>query len=132
MWITIDLMPKSYPSQIRYEKAHPTVSFRLQKDEKARIKQLALEAGKSFPQYIKDILVEAENHSDAYRKGLIEGYDKGRNDFQIWYFCKICEKRINIKPNSDSHKAVIEHMKEVGWGHSECYHPAKENPIHPE
>lgn len=125
-------MAKSYPSQIKYERENPVISFRLKQKEKARVEELAQKAGKSLPQFVKDALVEAENHSDAYRKGVIDGYVKGRNDFQIWYFCKICEKKINIRPDSDSHKAVIKYMKEVGWGHSECYHQAKESPIQSE
>ena len=46
--------------------------------------------------------------------------DEG-NKYRIWYYCNVCGDEITIYPNSDAHKALIEYMKEQGWGHTECH-----------
>ena len=40
-----------------------------------------------------------------------EGYNQAEKDYQIWYYCAVCGKRIDINPNSDSHKAMIGYIK---------------------
>jgi len=50
-----------------------------------------------------------------------EGYNQATEDCQIWYYCAVCGKRIDIDPNSNSHKAIIGYMKEHGWGHASCH-----------
>jgi len=44
-----------------------------------------------------------------------EGYDRAKKDCQIWYYCAVCRERIDMEPNSDSHKAMIGYMEEHGW-----------------
>ena len=39
---------------------------------------------------------------------------------EIWYFCSVCRKRIDIEPNSDSHKAMMRYMEEHSWGYASC------------
>jgi len=43
-----------------------------------------------------------------------EGYDEAKRDYQIWYYCAVCGKRIDMEPNDDSHKTMIGYMKEYG------------------
>ena len=50
-----------------------------------------------------------------------EGYAQAIEEYQIWYYCAVCRKRIDMEPNSDSHKAMIGFMKENGWGHASCH-----------
>ena len=49
------------------------------------------------------------------------GYQRGVNENRIWYYCNICIEPIYIKPNSDSHKAVITLMRKTNWGHELCH-----------
>jgi len=56
----------------------------------------------------------------AYRKG----YEQGKRDWQIWYFCDVCGERIDIAPQGNSHKELIGYMKQHGWGHSRCHEKA--------
>ena len=49
------------------------------------------------------------------------GYLRGVNDNRIWYYCGICTDPIYLKPNSNSHKAVITLMREKNWGHESCH-----------
>ena len=57
----------------------------------------------------------------AYERGYYTGHKRGVNENQVWYFCKVCGKSIVIVPNSNSHNAVIQLMREHGWGHESCH-----------
>ena len=41
-----------------------------------------------------------------------EGYEDGRGENAIWYYCAICGKP--VKPDSKRHKAIIEYMRQHG------------------
>jgi len=58
---------------------------------------------------------------EAYRRGYRDGYEKGRLDHAIWYYCAICGGKIYVKPNSNSHMAIMKYMKEHKWGHTSCH-----------
>ncbi len=90
-------MRKLYPSQIRYEKNNPTITFRMKKQEKERIKQMAKKSGNSVSELVRIALLNLENNiSEEYNNG----YLKGKNDWAIWCYCWTCKKPIFIKPNS--------------------------------
>jgi hypothetical protein len=57
----------------------------------------------------------------TYQEGHEAGYVQGRNDFQVYYYCDVCRKRIDIFPNSPSHQAVVDYMFEKKWGHNDCH-----------
>jgi len=114
------------PARIRYEQSHPTVSFRLSKDICDLLKQRLEDlGGVSFADFVKESLgllelkiSDIEATKDEARG---EGYEQAEKDWQIWYYCAVCGKRIDISPNSPSHKAIIGYMKEHGWGHASCH-----------
>ncbi len=62
----------------------------------------------------------SDGHTIGYKKGLDDGYNKAKSAWQIWYFCHLCNGRINISPDSNSHDAIIEYLKEHRWGHGKC------------
>ncbi len=78
---------------------------------------LELESVSSFEEKKK---FYSDGHTIGYKKGLNDGYNKGKSDWQIWYFCHLCNGRINISPDSNSHNAIIEYLKEHRWGHGKC------------
>jgi hypothetical protein len=57
----------------------------------------------------------------CYQEGYSRGYEQGKKDWQIWYFCDVCKERIDVSPNANSHQALITYMKEHGWGHTRCH-----------
>ena len=61
----------------------------------------------------------------AFKHGFEQGMLNGTENYQVWYYCKVCGKRININPNSEVHKVVIDLLNEKGWGHLECHEGAK-------
>jgi len=113
------------PARVRYEKSHPTISFRLSKDIYDLLKQRLEDLGGiSFADFVKDSLgiqqAKMPDIEEIKQKAYDEGYDQAEEYCQIWYYCAECRERIDMSPNSDSHKAVIGYMKEHGWGHASC------------
>lgn len=53
-------------------------------------------------------------------EGKIEGYEKGKSDYRITYPCWKCNKPIEILPIADSHVALVQYLRENGWGHASC------------
>ena len=50
-----------------------------------------------------------------------ESYNQGKIDNAIYYYCKVCQKPMYIKPNSKEHQAVVDAMYKLGWGHNNCH-----------
>ena len=114
------------PARTRYEESHPTVSCRLSKDEYDLLKQRLEDlGGVSFADFVKDSLgllqLKMPDIEGARETTWGEGYARGVEDCEIWYFCDVCGKRIDMSPNSESHKAMIGYMKEHGWRHGNCH-----------
>lgn len=114
------------PARIRYEQSHPTVSCRLSRDEYALLKQRLEDLGGiSFADFVKDSLgllqLKMPATEEIRERARDEGYNQAKEEYQIWYYCAVCGKRIDVGPNSDSHKAMIGHMKQNGWGHKSCH-----------
>ena len=114
------------PARVRYEQSHPTVSCRLSKDEYELLKQRLDDlGGVSFADFVKDALgvlqLRIPEAGEMKEKARMAGYDQGRREHQIWYFCAVCGKRMNMSPDGNDHKAMIGFMKERGWGHGVCH-----------
>ena len=114
------------PARVRYEQSHPTMSCRLDKDSHALLKQRLEDlGGVSFADFVKDALGLFELRMPDIEKMKDEAYDQAKKDNQIWYFCAMCRKRMDVEPNSNSHKAIIGYMKEHEWGHASCHGGAR-------
>ena len=114
------------PARVRYEESHPTVSCRLSKDEYDLLKQRLDDlGGVSFANFVKDSLgilqIKIPETKEIKEKSRRAGYEQGRKDYQIWYYCDICKKRIDVTPDSECHKAMIGYVREHGWGHRHCH-----------
>jgi len=113
------------PARIRYEQSHPTVSFRLSKDVYDLLKQRLDDLEMSFADFVRESLglQQAKMHDigEIRDSAWDEGYAQGMEDYQIWYYCDVCGERIDMEPNSDSHKAMIGYMRGHGWGHISCH-----------
>jgi len=114
------------PARVRYEQSHPVVSCRVDGDTHELLKQRLEDlGGASFADFVKDSLgLLQPKMPDIKRikeKAWSKGYNQAKENYQIWYYCVICGKRIDVEPNSDSHKAILGYMKEHGWGHKSCH-----------
>jgi len=102
------------------------VSFRLSRDIYDLLKQRLEDlGGVSFADFVKESLGLLELKMPDIEKiketAWSEAYDQAEKDYQIWYFCSVCGKRIDMSPNDGDHKAMIGYMKEHGWGHANCH-----------
>jgi hypothetical protein len=114
------------PARVRYEESHPTVSCRLDRDTYTLLKQRLEDlGGVSFADFVKDSLgllqLKIPDIEEIRDTAWNEGYEEAEKEYQIWYYCAVCGERIDMEPNSDSHKAMIGYMKEHGWGHRSCH-----------
>lgn len=114
------------PSRVRYEKSHPTMSCRLDKVTHDLLKQRLDDlGGVSFADFVKDSLgllqLKMPDVGEIEERASSEGYDQAEKNYRIWYYCAVCGKRIDMSPDSDSHKAMIGYMEEHGWGHASCH-----------
>lgn len=117
------------PSYYRYQREHPTISIRLTKDLKEMLDRVRGEM--SYSDIIRKILRGdfREIHERAYGLGYDDGYNDAFREFAIWYYCVVCGKPIYVKANSNAHNAIIEYMREHGWGHVECHEKRRRGEI---
>jgi hypothetical protein len=81
--------------------------------------------GISFADFVKDSLgllqLKMPATEEIRKRARGEGYNQAKEEYQIWYYCAVCGKRIDMEPNTESHKAMIRFMKKHGWGHKSCH-----------
>ena len=105
------------PSRIRYDKANPTVSFRLTKDLKETLD--GVRGDKSYAAFVKGLLLKTIN-VDAYKVGHDKGLREGFKEWGILFPCSVCNIDVVLSPDSDGSKAAIKYLRDGGWGHSTC------------
>ena len=116
------------PSRIRYEQNHPVLACRLHKTDYDLLKQRLEELKISFATFVKDALGRLEiklsdiekAKDEGYSQGYNKGYNKAKKEYQIWYYCSVCGERLNMNPNDEDHKKMIQYMREHGWRHAKC------------
>ena len=116
------------PSRVRYEKSHPAISCRLNKETYDLLKQQLEELGGiSVADFVKDALgrlqlkmPKPEDTERVREKATREGYSQAMREWQIWYYCNVCKKKVTVKPNSVDHKRIIGLAKENYWSHDSC------------
>ena len=102
---------KKFPSQIKYEKNNPTITFRIKKYEKEKIIQMSEESGKSISELVRTALLGLErDFSDVIEDIETRKDVQCMNKWAIWYYCAKCQNKVYIIPNSKSHKIIIEQM----------------------
>jgi hypothetical protein len=54
-------------------------------------------------------------------EGVKIGREEAIAEYKIHYYCSICNKPIDMLPNSNGHQAMIQYMRKNGWGHQACH-----------
>ena len=118
---------KKAPSRVRYEEAHPVISYRTSKEIHERLKALKESDGKSFTDILKLGLGIAERQSkkavqirqEGWRAGYEKGYAKAELLYKVTYRCRVCGETM-VVTNENEKKAIAGYMEQAGWQHSEC------------
>ena len=115
------------PARDRYEKSHPVISFRVDKELYDRLKAVKKVEGRSMADILKAglglIEVKMRKEEEIRQKAYDEGYEKGIEAaaelYEVPYPCSVCGKEIVVTTDEEK-KAIAEYMREHGWGHGDC------------
>jgi hypothetical protein len=122
---------KKTPSRIKYEQAHPTISFRASKGLYDRLR-VAREKERRSNTDIMEIglgLIEVKigTEEKIWRKACDKGWEDGANAaealYAISYPCSNCGKEIVVTTDEEK-KAIKGYMHEHGWCHGDCNDPS--------
>lgn len=110
-------MAKKPPSRIRYEAIHPTVSFRVTKQEYATLQAMRKKSGLSLGEMARRVLqVRMKEVDEVYNRGFRAGY--GRFDLT----CKVCGKpmKFDLKAKQDAEALAVVRKIFSSWRHTTC------------
>jgi len=89
------------------------------------LRQRLEDVGMSFAEFVKEslgILQPRLHNIGKVRKDAWQtGYNEAFEEWQIWYFCARCNERLPIRPDGNTHKAIIGYMRDHGWKHTNCH-----------
>lgn len=108
------------PSRKRYEEENPTVSARVPKETRDKLRLVLAKLGMSLPNALKVLAGELEVKAKPLEEARQAGYEEAKKLYMVTYACSICGKPIAIT-SPRSKEAAGSYMKEHGWGHAECH-----------
>ena len=119
---------KAPPSKLRYDKAHPTVSCRVEKDLYSELEVIRKKEGKSLADILKIGLGRLEEKAaeceNARNEGIYEGYMVGFSEaekaFKVTYPCSVCGEMIRVSAVEEK-EAIMQFMVEHNWAHHSCH-----------
>jgi predicted transcriptional regulator len=114
--------------------SNPSVSFRIPLEVRERLDELKAKTGQSLGELLRQSLgVTERNVQSAHDTGWDEGraigieqgkkwgYAEAKQEWLIYYYCNICKDKIEIRPNTPVHQAIVDALYERNWGHSRCH-----------
>ena len=114
---------KKTPSRIRYEKSHPTVSFRPDQELYDTLQAVRQAEGKSYADVLKVgvglLKVKIGEEMEIYSRGFLNGHRKAKERYLVTYKCCVCGKPMEIREQNVK-EAIRRYLHEEGWGHANC------------
>jgi len=95
---------KQPPAKKRYDEKYPVVSVRITKELKELLDKYR--GSKSYAEVIKEGL---ENMGKLYEY-YNQGYEKARQEYEIWAYCNVCNRAYPITPNSELHQIILDYL----------------------
>jgi hypothetical protein len=109
------------PSRARYEATHKTVSARLDPELLDELDRLKHESGMSTADVIRIGLDKARaDIKAAFHRGVEEGFEEGREFFEVSYQCSRCGYWHQAIITDESKAAAAEFMYQQGCFDIEC------------
>ena len=91
------------PSRYRYEEKNPTVSARLPKEIRDRLRTNLAKQGRSLADALIAITNDLDIKGKSYDEAKREGYEQAKKHYR------------------KTKKAAGQLMSDAGWGHTECH-----------
>lgn len=121
---------KKTPSRARYERSHPVVSARVDRQLYDRLQAAKLAEGKSFTDILRiglgmlevKVRKEKEIRQEAYEEGQLNGYELAEFEYKVTYPCSKCKRMMEVTTEGEK-KAIRKFMVENGWHHGDCSNP---------
>ncbi len=111
---------KKYPSQIKHDKNHPTVSARVPVEIRDKLKLVLRKQGTTLTKVLIDIANEQELKLKPIEEAREAAFEDAMKLYMVSYPCNICGKIIHLT-SEKAKEAVAKYMHEAGWGHVECH-----------
>ena len=116
------------PARARYEKTHPVISLRVDKELCDRLKVVKKKEGKSAADIMRvglgivevKIRSEQEIWQQAFDEGEESGIERAVAVHAVPYNCVICGEEIIVTTDEEK-RAIKRYMREYGWAHAECH-----------
>ncbi len=105
------------PSREKYEKENPTVSARLPKETRDKLRGVLAKQGISLTDALKVLAGELEIKIGPIDEARKAGYEDAKNRYMVPYSCNGCGKPILIT-SPKAKEAAGKYMAEHGWAHA--------------
>lgn len=126
-------MPKKKrepPSRLKYERSHPTFSFRIYEELSNRLEAVKKAEGVSNTNIVEAGVglfevkrrEEKEIRDEAYEEGWEKGAAEAEELYSVSCPCCVCGKETVVTTEGEK-KTIRRDMREHGWGHGECVNP---------
>ena len=118
IWVVMVVVRDVPPSRRRYEERNPTLSLRMNADERAKLIELGARTGQSLSAILRQGLAVVETDTQAARQaGYDQGYASGFGRFEI--SCTRCGKPTTMNSKNDKVRIVLDEAFSR-WGHGQC------------
>ncbi len=111
------------PSRKRYEANNPTVSARLPKDKRVKLRlvlqRLNLSLSNLLIKTADDVEIKLKPLEEARQDSYREGYEIAKSKFEVTYPCPKCGSPVTIT-SQVSKSLVSKYLKQCGPGHEKC------------
>ena len=111
---------RKLPSREKYEKENPTVSARVPKETREKLRVVLPKLGMSLADALKVLAGELEVKVIPIDEARRQGYEEAKNLYMVTFPCDICGNPVPIiVPKAK--EAASRYMVEHGWGHAKCH-----------
>ena len=109
------------PSRLRYERNHPAISFRVDREFFTQLQSLRYESGRSYADFMK---IAAGLMKPDIDKAWSNGYEEGKADYSVTFPCAVCGEELEVVFD-EAKKFCMQALIAAGWGHKYCHDKAK-------
>ena len=118
---------KKSPSRVKYEKGHPVISARVDRELYEALEAMKEAEGLSNADLLKIAADKLEVKIRSEEKIKLQGFDEGYEQaaktaeelYMVTYPCSVCGETIIVETKEEK-KAIAKYMVEHGWGHAKC------------